>query len=234
MQDSFLTSMHMRSIIGDIRNANARFMRADRKRGSAMNTCETCRYSGHQQKRCMAPEGLPRYAGMDGCPMYAMSARAFMERVINANRRIRNMQQQAQRYRDMAMRSTSTMQAVRTGGTDARSKVEDGTCAFMDISRDIEEQARQLREIIRQTSEIIGRLSDPVEREVLELRYLSGLRWEDIGRRMIYDERQVRRIHVKALEHVQREMDCAEFAICRPGWNPGGMAPTGQAPTYFS
>ena len=182
----------------------------------------------------MALEGLPRYIGADGCPMYAMSARAFMERVINANRRIRNMQQQAQRYRDMAMRSTSTMHAVRTGGTDARSKVEDGTCAFMDISRDIEEQARQLREIIRQTSEIIGRLSDPVEREVLELRYLSGLRWEDIGRRMIYDERQVRRIHVKALEHVQREMDCAEFAICRPGWNPGGMAPTGQTMAYLN
>ena len=199
-----------------------------------MNTCETCRYCGHQEKRCMAPDGLPRYMGMDGCPMYAMSARAFMERVTNAHRRIREMQQRAQRYRELAMRSTSAMQAVRAGGTTARSKVEDGTCAFLDISEDIEEQAQKLREIIRQTSEIIDRLSDPMEREVLELRYLSGLRWEEIGRKMIYDERQVRRIHVKALEHVQREMDCAEFAICRPGWNPGGMTPVGQAPVYVS
>ena len=199
-----------------------------------MNTCETCRYSGHQEKRCMAPEGLPRYMGMDGCPMYAMSARAFMERVTNAHRRIKEMQQRAQRYRELAMRSTSTMQAVRSGGTTARSKVEDGTCAFLDISVDIEEQAKKLREIIRQTSEIIDRLSDPMEREVLELRYLSGLRWEEIGRKMIYDERQVRRIHVKALEHVQREMDSAEFAVCRPGWNPGGMAPTGQTMAYLN
>ena len=182
----------------------------------------------------MAPEGLPRYMGAQGCPMYAMSARAFMERVTNAHRRIREMQQRAQRYRELAMRSTSAMQAVRAGGTTARSKVEDGTCAFLDISEDIEEQAQKLREIIRQTSEIIDRLSDPMEREVLELRYLSGLRWEEIGRKMNYDERQVRRIHVKALEHVQREMDCAEFAICRPGWNPGGMAPVGQAPVYVS
>ena len=182
----------------------------------------------------MAPEGLPRYVGPDGCPLYALSARAFMERVMNAHRRIKSMQQRAQQYRALAMRSTSAMQAVRSGGTDARSKVEDGACAFMDISQDIEEQARRLRELIRQTSAIIERLSDPVEREVLELRYLSGLRWEEIGRKMIYDERQVRRIHVKALEHVQREMDCAEFAICRPGWTPGGMAPVGQAPAYVS
>ena len=177
----------------------------------------------------MAPEGLPRYMGAQGCPMYAMSARAFMERVMNANRRILGMQQRAQRSREMAMRSTSSMQALRTGGTDARSKVEDGACAFMDICRDIEDQAQQLRETIRQTSEVIDRLSDPAEREVLELRYLSGLRWEDIGRRMIYDERQVRRIHVKALEHVQREMDCMEYALCRPGWNPGGMTPAQTA-----
>lgn len=193
-----------------------------RKRGRTMNTCETCRYGGHMEKRCMAPEGIPQYVGADGCPMYAMSARAFMERVMNAQRRITHMQQRAQRYREMAMRSTSSMQATRVGGTDARSKVEDGACAFMDICRDIEEQANRLRDTIRQTSEVIDRLSDPVEREVLELRYLSGLRWEDIGRRMMYDERQVRRIHVKALEHVQREMDCVEYALYRPGWNPGG------------
>lgn len=170
----------------------------------------------------MAPEGMPRYAGGAGCKMYAMSARAFMERVINAQRRIAHMQQQAQYYKSLALRSTSSMQALRTGGTSARSKVEDGACAFMDISRDIEEHAQQLREMIQKTREVIDRLSDPVEREVLELRYLSGLRWEDIGRKMCYDERQVRRLHVKALEHVQREMDCVEYALHRPGWNPGG------------
>lgn len=194
-----------------------------------MNGCETCRFSGHLQKGCMAPEGMPRYTGDQGCPLYAMSARAFMEQVINAQRRITQMQQRAQHYRELAMRSTSSMQAVRVGGTAERSKVEDGACAWMDICRDIEDHAQRLRETIRKTSEVIERLSDPMEREVLELRYLSGLRWEEIGRRMMYDERQVRRIHVKALEHVQREMDCMEYALHRPGWNPGGTTAT----TYY-
>lgn len=193
-----------------------------------MNECETCRFSGHQEKGCMAPEGTPRYTGVQGCPLYAMSARSFMEQVINAQRRITQMQQRAQHYRELAMRSTSSMQALRVGGTSARSKVEDGACAFMDICRDIEDEAQHLRETIRKTNEVIGRLSDPIEREVLELRYLSGLRWEDVARRMMYDERQVRRIHARALGHVQREMDCVEYALHRPGFNPGGSS----APAY--
>ena len=184
--------------------------------------CETCRFSGHSEKGCMAPEGMPRFQLEGGCPLYAMSARAFMERVSSAQRRIVHMEEMASRYRDMAMRSTGSMQAVRVGGTPARSKVEDGMCAFMDICKDIEEEARALREMMRETHTVLSRLTDGAEREVLELRYLSGLNWMDVARRMCYDERTVRRIHVRALEHVQREMDVMEYAVFRPGWNPGG------------
>jgi len=192
-------------------------------KGTFMKSCETCRYCGHREKGCMAvSKGTPRYLPEEGCPMYAMSARAYMERVMNAHRRIVHMEEQAARYRDMAVRSTGRMDALRSGGTSSRSKVEDGMCAFMDICRDIEGEATRLRELIAETSALIERLFDPVEREVLELRYLSGLKWEDVAEKMLYDVRQVRRIHVRALEHVQREMDLAEYQKHRPGWNPGG------------
>lgn len=192
-----------------------------------MKNCETCRYCGHKEKGCMAVKtGTPRYLPDEGCPMYAMSARAYMERVMNAQRRIVFMEEQAARYRDMAARSTGRMDAVRSGGTQSRSKVEDGMCAFMDICRDIEKEAARLRELMEETRTLIGRLFDPAERELLELRYLSGLKWEDVAEKMLYDVRQVRRIHVRALEHVQREMDLAEYALHRPGWNPGGACVT--------
>lgn len=155
----------------------------------------------------MKPEGMPRFMGPLGCPLYAMGARAFLERVTNAQRRMERMQERARHYRALAMRSTGSMEAVRVGGTPGRSRVEEGMNAFMDIAQDIEEEARALRELIRQTNGVIARIPSATERELLELRYLDGLRWEDIARRMMYDERQVRRIHVKALENVQREMD---------------------------
>lgn len=188
-----------------------------------MSICETCRYCSHLEKKCMASNCTPRYTVEDGCPLYAMSARAFMERVISAQRRIVSMEEHAARYRDMAMRATGNLQAIRTSGTPARSKVEDGVCAFADICADIEREAEKLRGIISETRTVIDRLTDSVQREVLELRYLNGLRWEDIARRMRYDDRSVRRIHLKALENVQREMDLLEFARHRPGWNPGGV-----------
>ena len=44
---------------------------------------------------------------------------------------------------------------------------------------------------------------DAAGREVLELRYLSGLTWVQIARRMGYEERQVRRIHQRALDAIR-------------------------------
>jgi DNA polymerase-4 len=97
---------------------------------------------------------------------------------------------------------------------------EQSSKAFMDICRDIEHEARRLRKYLAQANRVIGRIVDVREREVLELRYLSGYDFEDIARKMFLSERTVRRIHVKALEHVQREMDVIEYAEHRPGWNP--------------
>lgn len=195
-----------------------------------MKSCQTCRYCGHEEKGCMAVStGMPRYMPTGGCPMYAMSARAFMERVMNAQRRIVHMEERAAHYRDMAMRSTGRISAVRVSGTSAHSKVEDGMCAFMDICRDIESEAEKLRGLIAETTKVIDRLIDPAEREILELRYLNGFKWEDVAAKMLYDPRQVRRIHVRALEHVQREMDFIEYQTCRPGWNPGCAGAAAQA-----
>ena len=189
------------------------------------NQCETCRFAGHRQKGCVAQAGIPRYLPEEGCPMYAMSAQAFMQQVAAAQRRIISMEERAAFYRDMSMRSTGNMQSICSGGPASGSRVEDGMSAFMDICRDIEEEARQLRECVRQVKAVIERLTDMQEREILELRYLSALPWLDIGDRLHMNERTVRRIHVKALEHVQREMDLAEYAVHRPGWNPGQAQP---------
>ena len=50
---------------------------------------------------------------------------------------------------------------------------------------------------------LIEAVPDAAGREVLELRYLSGLKWVQIARRMGYEERQVRRIHQRALDAIQ-------------------------------
>ena len=219
----------MRAIIPTERNANADIafqteeivMKGDSMEKSSQ--CVTCRFGGHREKCCMAQGGTPKYTEGERCPLYAMSAQAFMQRATHAQRRIVCMEERAARFRDMATRITGGMQTAHVQGAQGGSRVEDGMTAFMDICRDIEEEAQRLRGYLRQANAVIARLADQDEREVLELRYLSGYGWEDIAQRMFVNERTARRIQVRALEHVQREMDVMEYAVHRPGWNPGGM-----------
>lgn len=185
------------------------------------NPCMTCRYGGHGEKCCKATSGAPKYTSGENCPLYAMSAQAFMQRVTNAQRRIVEMEERAAHYRDMAQRITANLQGVHVKGSSGRSRVEDNMDAFMDICREIELEARRLRKYLIKANQVIARLQDAKEREVLELRYLSGYEFQDIADRMYLSERTARRIHVKALEHVQREMDVMEYEVKRPGWNPG-------------
>ena len=59
--------------------------------------------------------------------------------------------------------------------------------------------AERLRVEYAHALALIEAVPDAVGREVLELRYLSGLTWMQIARRMGYEERQVR-IHQRALQ----------------------------------
>jgi len=193
------------------------------------NPCMTCRYGGHGEKCCKASSGMPKYMSGKTCPLYAMSAQAFMQRVMSAQRRIVEMEERAAQYRDMAQRITASFQDVYVKGPSGRSRVEDNMSAFMDVCREIEREARRLRKYLLQANKVISRLTDAKEREVLELYYLSGYGFQNIAERMFINERTVRRIHVKALENVQREMDLMEYEVRRPGWNPGRMNVQEQA-----
>lgn len=50
---------------------------------------------------------------------------------------------------------------------------------------------------------VVDLVRDPDERALLRLRYLSGMKWEEVARAMHYTERQVYRIHRRALLAVE-------------------------------
>lgn len=67
------------------------------------------------------------------------------------------------------------------------------------------EMAFQLGEKIRLRREI-GQAIEEVQqgnlKHLLRLRYINGCKWDEIGQRMNYDVRWVRRLHNKALEKI--------------------------------
>lgn len=179
-----------------------------------MACCRMCKYSGRfdakkEKSICWLNREAPRIVDADGptCCDFCISAQAYMEDVTNLQRRIEIKTETAHRYRDMATRATGSTEAARVSGTGARSKIADNMDKFIDISREIERDAERLRSKITMTMEMIEGVCTPERKELLELRYLCGLTWEDVARRMKYDKRQSQRIHKRALEDVQRQMD---------------------------
>lgn len=47
----------------------------------------------------------------------------------------------------------------------------------------------------------IGRMEDETEKEVLRLRYIRGMKWEDIATEMGYSWRGIHKVHSGALTH---------------------------------
>lgn len=52
-------------------------------------------------------------------------------------------------------------------------------------------------------SDAIDVLEDDVEKRILRLRYLQGMKWEEVIIRIGYDDRQVYRIHGNALHNIK-------------------------------
>ncbi|MBP3657569.1 MAG: hypothetical protein J6K32_12880 [Clostridia bacterium] len=179
-----------------------------------MSCCRMCKYSGrydagNEKSVCWLNKGEPRVVDAGGrvCSAYCISAQAYLEDVTNLQRRIAIKTETAHRYHDMAMRATSSMSAARSSGTGTRSKVATNMDKYIDIERAIERDAERLKNKITITMEMIDGVNAPERKELLELRYLCGLTWEKVGQRMRYDKRQSQRIHKRALEDVQRQMD---------------------------
>lgn len=180
-----------------------------------MNTCGTCRHAARgslpQERICQAAQGNAVRAQQSACSRYAISARAYLEEIGNATRRLEDMSYRAQRYRDMACRATGSMEAARTSGTGGRSRIETNVNKCIDLAADIDRWAAALRAQYETACEMIEGVQEAAGRELLELRYLRGMRWEDIGRRMGYELRQVYRIHGRALRAVQRQMEARKL-----------------------
>lgn len=48
----------------------------------------------------------------------------------------------------------------------------------------------------------IGEIPEQRERDILTYRYLNGMKWKEIAKKMGYERRQLTRIYNKALEHL--------------------------------
>ncbi|NMA37043.1 MAG: hypothetical protein GX942_01920 [Papillibacter sp.] len=91
-------------------------------------------------------------------------------------------------------------------GGEARHKSSEGdrlgdiVAKLCELDKMIDERVDALVDLRLELEAHIEKLEDPLLRNLLALRYINGLTFEDIGERLFYSVRQVSNLHEKALD----------------------------------
>ena len=100
---------------------------------------------------------------------------------------------------------------IRADGMPASSGISDRVATLaakiVDMENDYLGKREDLLRHRAEIREVILSVPDDRQSEVLDLRYIQGLKWEEIADRMAYYPRHVQRIHGYALLEVQKILD---------------------------
>lgn len=104
-------------------------------------------------------------------------------------------------YKLRKCRDQLTAYLTETPGVDKipRSPVESAVARIERVERIIAEGVERLEATADRVRRIIESVEDEPSRDLLTLRYLDGLRWEEIAVRLCYTYRHVTRLHGRAL-----------------------------------
>ena len=125
-----------------------------------------------------------------------------LNRGYRAKERIAARQERIEEWRQIAEAITANPENASSGYPT--SKTENCVVAIMTLQEEIKDEIMEIADFERQTSQIIKELVEDLNfKTVLELRYLSYLRWEEIAVRMNYTFRWTQELHRRALLALQ-------------------------------
>ena len=125
---------------------------------------------------------------------------SVLNRGYRAKERIAARQKRIEDWRQIAESITANPENASSGGGYPTSKTENCVVAIMTLEEEIRDEIIEIADFERQTSQIIKELIEDLNfKTVLELRYLSYLRWEEIAVKMNYTFRWTQELHRRAL-----------------------------------
>lgn len=130
---------------------------------------------------------------------------AYLRQVTDAEKRIQGYYDRIGKYRNSAMSATSRIDAINSGGTSARSKLEEGIVAAIDLERELQQKIAEQSDLVAKVTSEIESVKNIRHRDLLSLRYLNGWSWKRIADWMGFaEERGVHKLHGRALESFEQ------------------------------
>ena len=133
-----------------------------------------------------------------------MTKKEFLNQYLNAEKEIGIKLDQIARLRELSTKITQTLTSDKVK-SNSENRLESSVSKIVDIEREIGTSIDQLERIRLQVESVINSVPNVNQRNVLRLRYISGMKWEQIAVKLNYDYRWVLRLHGKALNKIAIE-----------------------------
>ena len=133
-----------------------------------------------------------------------MTKKEFLNQYLNAEKEIGIKLDQIARLRELSTKITQTLTPDKVK-SNSENRLKSSVSKIVDIEREIGASIDQLERTRLQVESVINSVPNVNQRNVLRLRYISGMKWEQIAVKLNYDYRWVLRLHGKALNKIAIE-----------------------------
>lgn len=124
----------------------------------------------------------------------------WLSRAYHLDRRIKTNMRRAEGLLSLATRATTIYSEAGCHGLgDATSRLEDAAVKLADISTSISNDTEELEKVLTDIRSAIDGVGDATAREILVMRYLDMMRWEDISSNLSLSVDYTYQLHRKAL-----------------------------------
>ena len=109
-----------------------------------------------------------------------MTKKEFLNQYLNAEKEIGIKLDQIARLRELSTKTTPPLTPDRVKG-NSENRLESSVSKIVDIEREIGASIDQLERTCLQVESVINSVPNVNQRNVLRLRYISGMKWEQIA-----------------------------------------------------
>ena len=145
-----------------------------------------------------------------------MTAKEYLSQAWNIDRRINDKVAHVSQLRDMAMNVSAVISDMPRSPSPNNQRMENIIARLTDTEEEINADIDRLVSLKLEIMNTIWQVADENAQMVLESRYHSFKSWEDIAADMSVSIRWVHKIHVKALDDIEkilekRQQSASEF-----------------------
>lgn len=141
-----------------------------------------------------------------------MTAKEYLSQLLNLERLIEAKRLECERLDAMSKKVTSVLSDCKVDSSHNNAGQADIVIRVIELKENIERQVASYLTLQSRISEEVDHIEDPRYKSILIMRYISGLKFEDIAEKMGYGKRWTIKLHREALEafdKVHKDKCCA-------------------------